>query len=352
MSDSAPICIAIIGTPSMGCLPISYRIFLSDVPDALPPEKLPPYHKRYIWKNKIKILGNGYNNDTKVRLPKTKTIPMKSYVKKYRDKDKVWDSSLLKNGRPNWLKCGFEQWAMVYKTWGTQETVCDYSVVSKVNYKNIYLIKSHFTMDISLRCLEKSQSIGSSNQDGWSLFLSVILPQVGFWKFFQDYSGFFAATSLVYFKKPLQTESTPIKIRSCLGYPYGILAGQFPNLKIIRSGQSYRVSCSRCIWTNCIDSSLVKTYSITKILQRPSYVILPVDLKNDAWFDNEALQTLKRVNEFIRPKHFVAVFMLGISALIAIVTSLTVSSVALVSEIKTAHFVNDLNKNVSLALER
>lgn len=44
--------------------------------------------------------------------------------------------------------------------------------------------------------------------------------------------------------------------------------------------------------------------------------------------------------------------MLGISTLIAIVTSLTVSSVALVSEMKTAHFVNDLNKNVSLTLVR
>ena len=75
-------------------------------------------------------------------------------------------------------------------------------------------------------------------------------------------------------------------------------------------------------------------------------------MKNDAWFNNETLQTLKRVNELIRTKRFVAALMLGISALIAIVTSLTVSSVARVSEIKTSHFVNDLNKNVSLTLER
>jgi hypothetical protein len=67
---------------------------------------------------------------------------------------------------------------------------------------------------------------------------------------------------------------------------------------------------------------------------------------------NVALQTLKRVNELIRPKHFVAALTLGISALIAILTSLKVSTVALVSEMKAAYFVNDLNKNVSLTLAR
>jgi hypothetical protein len=45
--------------------------------------------------------------------------------------------------------------------------------------------------------------------------------------------------------------------------------------------------------------------------------MLPVDLKEDVWFDDVALQTLKRVNELIRPKHFVATLILGISALIA-----------------------------------
>ena len=82
MTDSAPICIAITDTPPMGCLPITHRTFLSDTPDALPPEKLPPYHKRYIWKNKIKILGNGYNNDTKVRLPKNKNHSYEIICKK------------------------------------------------------------------------------------------------------------------------------------------------------------------------------------------------------------------------------------------------------------------------------
>jgi hypothetical protein len=43
---------------------------------------------------------------------------------------------------------------------------------------------------------------------------------------------------------------------------------------------------------------------------------------------------------------------LGIGDLIATLTSLTVSTVALVSDMKMAHFVDDLTKNVSLTLAR
>ena len=49
---------------------------------------------------------------------------------------------------------------------------------------------------------------------------------------------------------------------------------------------------------------------------------------------------------------FVVTLILGIGNLIATLTSLTVSTVALVSDMKTAHFVDDLTKNVSLTLAR
>ena len=61
---------------------------------------------------------------------------------------------------------------------------------------------------------------------------------------------------------------------------------------------------------------------------------------------------LKRVNALIRPKHFVVALILSISALIVILTSLTDSTVTLVSDMKSAQFVNDVNKNVSLTLAR
>ena len=88
------------------------------------------------------------------------------------------------------------------------------------------------------------------------------------------------------------------------------------------------------------------------LLQILTYIILLVDLKDNVWFHKVALQMLKRVNALIKPKHFVVALILGISALIAILTSLSVSTVTLVSDMKSAQFVNDVNKNVSLTLAR
>jgi hypothetical protein len=51
-------------------------------------------------------------------------------------------------------------------------------------------------------------------------------------------------------------------------------------------------------------------------------------------------------------QHFVVTLILGSSALIAILTSLTDSTDSLVSDMKSAQFVNDVNKNVSLTLAR
>ena len=86
------------------------------------------------------------------------------------------------------------------------------------------------------------------------------------------------------------------------------------------------------------------------LLKRPGYVLLRVELGNDPWFENSGLQTLKRLNELIRPKRFVAALILGITALIAILTTLTISTTALVQQLHTAHFVNDMHKNISVAL--
>jgi hypothetical protein len=86
------------------------------------------------------------------------------------------------------------------------------------------------------------------------------------------------------------------------------------------------------------------------LLKRPGYVLLPVELGNDPWFENSGLQALKRLNKLIRPKKFVAALILGISALIAILTSFALSTTELVQQLHTAHFVNDMHKNISVAL--
>ena len=81
--------------------------------------------------------------------------------------------------------------------------------------------------------------------------------------------------------------------------------------------------------------------------KRPRYVLLPVELGNDPWFENSGLQTLKRLNELIRPKRFVAALILGITALIAILTTLTISTTALDQQLHTDHFVYDMHMYIS-----
>lgn len=77
--------------------------------------------------------------------------------------------------------------------------------------------------------------------------------------------------------------------------------------------------------------------------------MLPVLLEEE-WYDDPGTEVLKTVNELFRPKRFVAALILGITAIINIITSLAFSTTALVQEIHTASHVNDLSYNVSVAL--
>lgn len=86
------------------------------------------------------------------------------------------------------------------------------------------------------------------------------------------------------------------------------------------------------------------------IVRRPPFVMLPVELGPEPWYDNSALQVLNTLRDLIRPKRFVAALILGITALISIITTFAVATTALVQEIHTAHYVNTLNKNVTMAL--
>ena len=69
------------------------------------------------------------------------------------------------------------------------------------------------------------------------------------------------------------------------------------------------------------------------------------------WFDDYALKVLYEFNGLIsQPKIFIAALIVGMTALIAIIASSTVSAVFLSKEVHTASFADQLSKNVSLAL--
>ena len=69
------------------------------------------------------------------------------------------------------------------------------------------------------------------------------------------------------------------------------------------------------------------------------------------WFDDYTLKVLYELNGLIsQPKRFIAALVMGITALIATIASVTVSAIALSKEVHMASFVNQLSKNVSVAL--
>jgi hypothetical protein len=139
-------------------------------------------------------------------------------------------------------------------------------------------------------------------------------------------------------------------VKACVPYPYAILLKSPDRVKITNLGKSFYIQCNSCQLTNCVKPNLDKESAIMILPKRPRYVLLPVELGNDPWFENSRLQALKRLNELIRPKRFVAALILEITALIAILTSFTLSTTALVQQQHPAHFVNDMHKNISVAL--
>lgn len=87
------------------------------------------------------------------------------------------------------------------------------------------------------------------------------------------------------------------------------------------------------------------------LVKRPAYVMLPVRLKK-SWYKDTGLMVIKKFSALLRPKRFVAALILKITALIAILTSFAVSTTALVKNIQTAHYVNNMHKNISTILAK
>ncbi|XP_037067003.1 uncharacterized protein LOC119089130 [Peromyscus leucopus] len=131
--------------------------------------------------------------------------------------------------------------------------------------------------------------------------------------------------------------------------PFAILySGKTGTLNIIPNGSIYDISCKDCYLTNCLNSiTNPKTFVI---LHQPSHVLLPVNLSSP-WYEDPALFALEYIADSLsRPKRLVAAIFLGIAALIAIITTVAASATALTQQIHTAHHVNSLSKNVSMAL--
>ena len=112
----------------------------------------------------------------------------------------------------------------------------------------------------------------------------------------------------------------------------------------------YNVECVDFFISNCVDGNDYSNYKAVMIVKQPPYLMVPVKLEGQ-WFDDYALKVSYELNGLIsRPKRFTPALTVGITALIAIIVSVTVSAVALSKEVHIASFVDQLSRNVSVAL--
>ncbi|XP_037374286.1 endogenous retrovirus group K member 13-1 Env polyprotein-like isoform X1 [Talpa occidentalis] len=139
-------------------------------------------------------------------------------------------------------------------------------------------------------------------------------------------------------------------MRACVGPPHALLIEGPGHLTITYHHHTFHVNCTGCILTNCITSVGSLSKATFVILHQPPYVMLPVSLQQP-WYDDIGLYTLQLVGQGLRrSKRFVAALILGITALIAIISSVAVSTTALVQQVHTASHVNDLSRNITHAL--
>ncbi|XP_023382928.1 endogenous retrovirus group K member 13-1 Env polyprotein [Pteropus vampyrus] len=134
-------------------------------------------------------------------------------------------------------------------------------------------------------------------------------------------------------------------LRTCVNVPYILLLGNF-NITVDNNTNQFNVSCNNCQLSNCVTSANTSVL----VLRQPPFIMVPVNLKGP-WFDEYGLQVLKEINMALgRSKRAVAVVVAGILAVVALVVTATTAAISLSNSVQTATFVNDLTKNVSLAM--
>ena len=85
------------------------------------------------------------------------------------------------------------------------------------------------------------------------------------------------------------------------------------------------------------------------VLKRPPYLMVPVTVTT-YWYDNHGLTVLQQLQDLMWTQRLVGLLILGISALITAITSVTVAAISLTQQVHTDQYVDTVSKNVSLML--
>ena len=100
-----------------------------------------------------------------------------------------------------------------------------------------------------------------------------------------------------------------------------------------------------------LSSCLTPKYNVCffVVLQHPPYLMIPVTVTSH-WYDNYSLAVLQQLQDLMRQRRFVGLLILGITALIAAITSVTAAAISLTQQVHTAQYVDIMSKNISLTL--
>ncbi|KAL0624437.1 envelope glycoprotein [Plecturocebus cupreus] len=124
---------------------------------------------------------------------------------------------------------------------------------------------------------------------------------------------------------------------------------QLGDIKIAENNGHYSITCSACILTNCLDSTVFPTPVILTVHQ-PPYIMLPINISGP-WYDEKALQVLNQMRDLmIRPKRFIGLLIASILAIVSIVATAATAVVSLANSVQNAVYVNHLARNISVAM--
>ncbi|XP_035582304.1 endogenous retrovirus group K member 13-1 Env polyprotein-like isoform X2 [Zalophus californianus] len=142
------------------------------------------------------------------------------------------------------------------------------------------------------------------------------------------------------------------QIRACLSPPFLFVVGDgsvVPEAKANRT--LYKITCEECYLTNCLP--LPSAPNPTKkvfLAMQPPYLMMPVEVRGP-WYRDYGYQFAQELEGLLsRGRRFLGLLIAGITALVSLIASATVSTVALSQGIHTAAHVNSLAHNVSQTL--
>ncbi|XP_049560447.1 endogenous retrovirus group K member 6 Env polyprotein-like [Orcinus orca] len=350
-TDFPPICFfldsGLIGNSQIknGCLSVVDAGFLTDSPKRPPKE---PVRRdkttRYLWS----LLGKVVRQN---QVFVNKSLPKVVHPFKYDDCDEAvgeatneWIWINIKTGYPSWIYCMYNKENKISIP-GTKYYISDWSSNFPEGDYRTYL-KLGLLYPWNDTYIPRPLKINRWNSHGWVAPIYTFVYENK--TYYQSQLWRLPLTTRKITLIRATTHVEEYYVQTCVLSPYSLLlSNDSEKLQIMQYNMRFYITCQQCILTTCIIPEM--NVSTIMVLKRPAYIVLPVAL-NESWYTDIGAEIIRQVGELIRPKRFVATLILGISALIGILSSFTVATYALVKEVQTAQYANDLSKNISLAL--